>query len=109
MKWFKIYPQQIADSADFIRTVQVDGKKLCIIKVKEDFYAVQNKCPHAGADLSNGWCSKGNLVCSYHRHEFDLKTGRGAEGQGNYIDTYPLELREDGLFIGIAKHWWKFW
>lgn len=109
MKWFKIYPKQIVDSEDFIRTVQVTGKKLCIIKVEGDFYAVQNKCPHAGADLSNGWCAHGNLVCSYHRHEFDLKTGRGAEGQGNYVDTYPLELRDDGLFIGIAKPWWKFW
>ena len=109
MKWFKIYPQQIFQSEDFIRTVQVDGKKLCIIKTEGEFYAVQNKCPHAGADLNNGWCAAGKLVCPYHRHEFDLKTGRGAEGQGNYIDTYSLELREDGLYIGIPKPWWKFW
>lgn len=109
MKWFKIYLQYVNGSEDFIRTVHVAGKKLCIIKLEGEYFAVQSKCPHAGADLSNGWCTNGNLICPYHRHEFDLKTGRGAEGQGNYINTYPVELREDGLFIGIESPCWKFW
>ncbi|MFA6947286.1 MAG: Rieske (2Fe-2S) protein [Pedobacter sp.] len=109
MNWYKVLPPEIRASEDFIKTIQVAGRKLCIVKVADQFYAVQNKCPHAGADLSGGWCTSGKLVCPYHRHEFDLKTGRGAEGQGDYIDTYPLELREDGLYIGIAKPWWKFW
>lgn len=109
MNWINILPASITASEDFIRTVQVSGRKLCIVKTGNEFYAVQSKCPHAGAELSNGWCASGKLVCPYHRHEFDLKTGRGAKGQGNYIDTYPIELREDGLYVGISKAWWKFW
>jgi len=109
MNWFNLYPSSITSSEDFIRPVQVSGLNLCILKIGGDFYAVQNKCPHAGADLSKGWCTNGKLVCPYHRHEFDVKTGRGAKGQGNYIETYPTELREDGLYIGISKPWWKFW
>ncbi len=109
MNWIKILPDRISSSEDFIITVQVSGRKLCIVKLGKEFYAVQNKCPHAGADLSKGWCALGKLVCPYHRHEFDLISGRGAEGQGNYIDTYPIELREDGLYVGISKPWWKLW
>ena len=109
MNWINLYPFSITSSDDFIRPVQVSGLRLCILKIGNDFYAVENKCPHAGADLSKGWCTNGKLVCPYHRHEFDIKTGRGAEGQGNYIETYPIELREDGLYIGISKPWWKFW
>ena len=109
MNWINLYPFNVTSSNDFIRHAEVSGLKLCILKIGNDFYAVQNKCPHAGADLSKGWCVNGKIVCPYHRHEFDIKTGRGAEGQGNYIETYPIELREDGLYIGISKPWWKFW
>lgn len=108
MKWFKLFAAGILTSPDFIKLVTVSGKKLCIVKEGQRIFAVQNKCPHAGADLSQGWCDKGNLVCPYHRHEFNLETGRGAPGQGDYINTYPVEIREEGVYIGIKEPWWKF-
>lgn len=108
MKWFKLFAAGILTSPDFIKLVTVSGKKLCIVKEGQRIFAVQNKCPHAGADLSQGWCDKGNLVCPYHRHEFNLETGRGAPGQGDYINTYPVEIREEGVYVGIKEPWWKF-
>jgi 3-phenylpropionate/trans-cinnamate dioxygenase ferredoxin subunit len=109
MKWFKIFGADVFDAGDFVRRVDVSGRKLCIVKTGADIFAVQNKCPHAGADLSSGWCSHGNIVCPYHRHEFDLTTGRGKAGQGNYINTYPVERRSDGIYVGLENSWWKFW
>lgn len=108
MKWFKLFAVGILTSPDFIKLITVSGKKLCIVKEGQRIFAVQNKCPHAGADLSQGWCDKGNLVCPYHRHEFNLETGRGAPGQGDYINTYPVEIREEGVYVGIKEPWWKF-
>lgn len=101
MNWIKIFNPEILQDSDFIYTVKIDGKKLCIIKLGSEFFATQSRCPHAGADLSLGWCKNGLLVCSYHRHEFDLKTGKGVPGQGNYVNTYPVEIREDGIYVGL--------
>lgn len=110
MKWIKVFShQEILTSDNFLKSVRVSGKKLCMVKVEGSFYAVQNKCPHAGADLSQGWCSEGKLVCPFHRHKFNLETGRGDPGQGDYLNTYPVELREDGVYVGIRKPWWKIW
>jgi 3-phenylpropionate/trans-cinnamate dioxygenase ferredoxin subunit len=103
MTWLKIFDTEILQHNDFIRPIQVQGKKLCLIKSEAEFFVTQLRCPHAGADLSLGWCKDGNLVCSYHRHEFDLKTGRGAAGQGNYINTYPVEVRDDGIYVGLPE------
>jgi nitrite reductase/ring-hydroxylating ferredoxin subunit len=103
MNWIKLFNNEILQQEDFIRRMRIDGKKLCIIKSGHEFFATQVYCPHAGADLSLGWCKNGNLVCSYHRHEFDLKTGRGAPAQGDYINTYPVELREDGIYIALPE------
>jgi nitrite reductase/ring-hydroxylating ferredoxin subunit len=109
MKWIKIFPLEILDDRDFIKRIEVSGKKLCTVKTGRRLYVVQNKCPHAGAELSQGWCSDGNLICPYHRHEFSLESGRGKAGQGNYLHTYPVEIRDDGIYLGLKSTWWKFW
>ncbi|RZL30971.1 MAG: Rieske (2Fe-2S) protein, partial [Pedobacter sp.] len=74
--------------------VKADGKKICVIKQQGQFFAVENTCPHAGGLLSGGWCTEGKIVCPIHRYEYNLTTGRGADGQGDYIDIYPTELTE---------------
>jgi len=105
MNWFKI--DVFIPNHDFIKQILVNGKKLCLIKDKDECYAIQNTCPHAGGILSGGWCKNGNIVCPVHRWEYNLKTGRGAEGQGDYLVTYPVELREDGIYIGFKESLWK--
>ncbi len=103
MNWVKIIDSDILPANDFIRSINVAGKKLCIIKSGENFYATQPYCPHAGAALAFGWCKNDRLICPYHRYEYDLKTGRGAAGQGDYIDMYPVEVRADGVYVGIKE------
>jgi len=105
MKWYKIdipVPDQ-----DFIGQVLVNGKKLCLIKNGQDIYVIQNTCPHAGGILSGGWCKNGNIVCPIHRWEYNLTTGMGAEGQGDYIRIYPIKVKEDGLYVGFKESLWK--
>jgi nitrite reductase/ring-hydroxylating ferredoxin subunit len=107
MKWVKVYDHSIEREADFVHRVNADGKRICLVKNGPDFFATQVHCPHAGADLSYGWCQEGKLVCPYHRHMFDLKTGSGDEGQGDYLKTYPVEVRPDGVYIGLKESWLK--
>jgi nitrite reductase/ring-hydroxylating ferredoxin subunit len=105
MYWVKV-DIEIPDN-DFITQIKVNNKKLCLIKYQEEIYATQPTCPHAGGILSGGWCREGNLICPIHRYEYNLNTGRGAKGQGDYIRVYPIELRSDGLFIGFKESLWQ--
>lgn len=107
MIWVKVLSKQELNSDDFVRMVLANGKKICLIKIDDKFHAIQNTCPHAGGILSGGWCKQGNIVCPIHRYEYNLTTGRGAEGQGDYIDIYPTDLKEDGLYIGFKESLWK--
>ena len=105
LKWIKIFSPEILKEKNFIKLLKIRNRKYCIVKVDDEIFAVQNRCPHAGADLSLGFCRDKKLICSYHRHEFDLETGRGAKGQGDYLTTYPVEIRNDGIYIGFKDKW----
>lgn len=103
MKWIKVNPP--AGSNDFIIKVKAGGKTLCLIRNQGKLVATQIRCPHAGGDLSQGWCKNGKLICAIHRYEYDLSTGKGSPGQGDYINTYPVEVRDDGIYVGIKDKW----
>lgn len=105
MKWVKI--DEPIPEEEFIKQIKINGKKLCLIRHHNQLYAVQNTCPHADGILSGGWCKDGQVVCPIHRYTYNLATGRGAKGQGDYIDTYPIEERIDGVYIGFKEGLWK--
>jgi nitrite reductase/ring-hydroxylating ferredoxin subunit len=105
MIWYKI-ETEIPD-LDFVKQIQVNGKKLCLVKQLQQLTVLQNKCPHAGGILSDGWCDNGKLICPVHRWGYSLSTGRGAEGQGDYVHIYPLEKRPDGIYVGFKESWIK--
>lgn len=111
IKWYKIFDsagavrQQIAKYT--VQSIHVAGKKVCLAHTDEGFFAVSDKCPHNGASLSNGYCTKENsVVCPVHRYHFDLRTGRAKSGLGDVVDTYPLEIRDDGVYIGFKQLVW---
>lgn len=107
MQWFKI-PGAEDTAQPFIKRIKAGGKTICLVGYEGEVFALSAKCPHAGGDLTAGWCKNGKLVCPLHRYSYNLQTGKGSEGQNDYINTYPLESRSDGLYIGIASFWEKF-
>jgi nitrite reductase/ring-hydroxylating ferredoxin subunit len=101
LRWYKI--EEEIPEGDFIRQVVVAGKKLCLLRNAGKVYLIQNSCPHAGGILSGGWCDQGSIICPIHRYAYNLENGRGAEGQGDYINIYPLREEADGLYAGFRR------
>lgn len=101
MKWYKA--GELSENP--IKKVTVNGKKICVVQHGEKVYAVSASCPHAGADMANGWCRDGRIVCPIHRYVYDLETGRGAAGQDDYIPVYPVEVRDNEVYIGLGSFW----
>jgi hypothetical protein len=32
-----------------------------------------------------------------------MENGRNTSGEGYYLKTYPIEIREDGIYIGLMN------
>jgi nitrite reductase/ring-hydroxylating ferredoxin subunit len=88
--------------------MQLKGEKICLVRSQKGFYAVQDTCPHNGASLSRGTCSEKNeIVCPLHRYSFDLESGKATSGGAFALKTYPVEMKSDGVYIGIKAKWWE--
>ena len=82
--------------------LEVDGQKFTLGKWKDGYYAFASKCPHASGRMAQGYINpRGQVVCPLHRYSFDMKNGRNTSGEGYFLKTYPIELRDGGLFIGF--------
>ena len=89
--------------------IKAGNKTLCLAHLKDGFFAVKNKCPHQGGPLGEGVISdKGEIICPWHKYSFDLKTGKDTGGLGDFVESYPVEISQDGLFISLPQSSWKF-
>lgn len=113
MAWYKVLEQ--ADlSQPFIKKVKAAGKAICLVNHNHQLFALSAVCPHAGADLSQGWCNdEQRLVCPRHRYEYDLQTGKGASRQNDYVNSYAVKTEGKDVYVEIklwaesVKNWFK--
>jgi len=74
------------------KIVEINGRSIGIFNIAGEFYALLNRCPHAGAELCKGtiagirqsdkpgeydYSRPGEIIrCPWHGWEFDIKTGK---------------------------------
>lgn len=106
MEWVKIFGGS-AEAAKRLtenkpQLLVVHGKRICLVKHDEQFYAVGDKCPHHGESLSKGMVNfAGEVVCPWHGHQFNIKTGREYQERDADLITFPIREEADGLYIGV--------
>ncbi|MGH7908734.1 MAG: Rieske (2Fe-2S) protein [Thermodesulfobacteriota bacterium] len=57
------------------KMVEVEGKKIAILNLEGDYYALDDTCPHARGPLSEGKVEGEVVTCPWHGSEFNIKTG----------------------------------
>ncbi len=106
-QWFKTAASvaEIEFSANGLAQMEAGGKQVCLAQHQNKIYACAHKCPHAGGILADGYVDAlGNIVCPLHRYKFSLQNGRNTSGEGYYLKNYPVEIREDGVYIGFEEN-----
>jgi nitrite reductase/ring-hydroxylating ferredoxin subunit len=110
--WRKVFnsESEIRLPENKIAVIDIAGKSICITNFNGQWFAFAHSCPHAGAPLDQGCIdSKGNVVCPVHNYKFSIANGKFANFEGFHLKTYPVELRPDGVFIGVRKEGLLSW
>lgn len=105
--WVKIADSEaeIVFAENNIAEVMAGERKICIGKHGNELFAFSNKCPHASGLFINGYIDAiGNVVCPIHRYKFCMRNGRNVTGEGYFLKHWLLEMREDGIYVGMNKN-----
>ena len=87
-------------SSNGLAELEVNGRFFCVGVYKNEIFACTQKCPHAGGELANGYIDAvGHIVCPLHSYKFNPKNGRNVGGEGYFLKTFAVEIREDGIYV----------
>ena len=84
------------------RAVRVEGQSVALFKHNGNIYATDNQCPHMGYPLTRGRVRGGVLTCDWHGWSYDMGGGGCFTGGCDDLSTFPIEVREDEIYIDIA-------
>lgn len=109
MEYFKVAETSDLQEDNTILGV-INGREILIVKFEDSYYAIDNKCPHMGANLYKHGIVDGNIVtCRRHRTKIDVMTGKIiSKPKVMFITldvkdaiTYPLKVEGDDILIGL--------
>jgi len=86
-----------------VKTVTAGRESLALTHFEGRYAALLNACPHQGGPLGEGTIENGWLRCPWHGWDFHPCTGKPPGGYDDGVPTFPVEVREDGIYIGVEE------
>ena len=86
-----------------VKSVTAGHENICLARFEGRYCALQNACPHQGGPLGEGSIEDGWLRCPWHGWDYHPCTGKSPGGFGDGLQTYEVEERADGVYIGIEE------
>ncbi|MBX7126460.1 MAG: Rieske 2Fe-2S domain-containing protein [Cyclobacteriaceae bacterium] len=75
---------------------------VCVVLTRNGPLGVSDRCSHQGESLSRGSISVTDEIrCPLHGYCFDLRTGREQSERSSDLELFPIEIRPDGVYIGV--------
>ncbi len=83
------------------KSIFVDDIPALLIRVGDDYFAIEDVCSHDGQPLTDGPVQAGQITCPRHGARFDLRTGKPmCMPATSAIGVFAVEKRSDGLYVG---------
>ena len=73
--------------------------EIAVFHVGDEWYAIENTCPHQGGPLAEGWIFEKTVTCPWHAWCFSLETGRMTLMEQEGVATF--EVRVEGGKVGV--------
>ncbi|EDL60007.1 Rieske (2Fe-2S) protein [Gimesia maris] len=71
-----------------------------LIRIQDQFLAIEDVCTHDGQPLTNGCIEEGAIICPRHGARFDLVTGKAlCMPATKPIQTFEVEVKGQKIFV----------
>jgi len=87
------------------RSVEIGDRQLALYNIGGTFYATDNRCTHARAQLSEGFIEGDTIECPLHGGRFHIPTGRPLSPPVRVaVRAYPVEVIDSEIYIRVADN-----
>jgi len=91
--------------------VLVNGREVLLANVDGSYYAIANKCSHAGGSLARGIIKGSTVTCPHHGAQFNIKTGEAVgeiktgfkEIKTADQECFPVKVDGTDVLVGIKQ------
>jgi 3-phenylpropionate/trans-cinnamate dioxygenase ferredoxin subunit len=83
---------------------EVDGLRVAVVRIGDEFYAIADRCSHADVPLSEGevWEEEREIECWKHGSTFSLRTGEPQSLPATKpVPVYTIVREGDDLFVEV--------
>jgi len=74
-------------------TVEIAGRLIAVLFDGENYFALDDLCPHMGASLGAGPFSEGVVTCPWHAWRFRACDGAWCDDESVRVAVYPVRVR----------------
>lgn len=102
--WLKVcafdeIPQQGA------RVVRHDGEDIAVFRTAQDeVFALRDKCPHKGGQLSQGIVFDNKVSCPMHGWQLYLESGEAVAPDEGCARRYPIKLEDGAVYLQLGSN-----
>jgi thiamine pyrophosphate-dependent acetolactate synthase large subunit-like protein/nitrite reductase/ring-hydroxylating ferredoxin subunit len=98
--WYKVAdPDELGEGR--VRTAVAGPRTVALTRCGGRYGALDNHCPHQGGPLGEGSIENGLLRCPWHGYDYDPITGRPPPGFTDAPESFPVEVRQDGVYVAV--------
>ena len=80
--------------------IEKDGRSICVTRIGDEVFAIDDTCSHSDASLSEGDVTDFKIECWLHGAEFDLRTGEALTPPAIApVKTYSVSVDGDSVTV----------
>jgi anthranilate 1,2-dioxygenase ferredoxin component len=80
---------------------KVNGWHVLVGRTEEGIFAINDRCTHQAALLSNGRIRRGMIMCPLHGARFEVATGACVGGAYRDLRTFPLRTQNGMIEVCV--------
>jgi 3-phenylpropionate/trans-cinnamate dioxygenase ferredoxin subunit len=80
--------------------VKIGQERVAVFNADGELYAIEDRCSHQEAYLSDGWVEGRLVECPLHAAVFDLRTGCPTGPPASRpVRVYPVQVRDGVVYV----------
>ncbi len=85
-----------------IQSLDINDKKIMLIRKDDKIYALDRICTHQYADLANGFINDDAITCPLHLAQFEISSGKALTPPAEKpLKLYNIKIEGDDIYVEL--------